>query len=98
MIQTLYKPFQHWSEGGSVYILSDLHFSDANCRRMDSNWIEPEEQIKIINDMVRKNDTFVCLGDVGDAKYLPAIKAHKKNYIFVLLSNIYSITNRPMTP
>ena len=52
MIQTLYKPFQHWSENGSVYILSDLHFADADCKLMDSSWIEPEEQIKIINDMV----------------------------------------------
>ena len=78
MIQTLYKPFQHWSDGGSVYILSDLHFADADCKLMDSNWIEPEEQIKIINNMVRKNDTFVCLGDVGNAKYLSEIKAGKK--------------------
>ena len=26
MIPTLYEPFRHWSEKGSVYILSDLHF------------------------------------------------------------------------
>ena len=24
MIVTLYEPFRHWSEGGSVYILSDI--------------------------------------------------------------------------
>ena len=24
MIATLYEPFRHWSEGGSVYILSDI--------------------------------------------------------------------------
>ena len=48
MIKTLYIPFQHWSENGSVYILSDLHFADVDCKLMDSNWIEPEEQIKII--------------------------------------------------
>lgn len=84
MIQTLYKPFQHWSEKGSVYILSDLHFADADCKLMDLNWIEPEEQIKIINDMVMKNDTFICLGDVGTAKYLSEIKARKK---ILLLGN-----------
>ena len=84
MIQTLYKPFQYWSENGSVYILSDLHFADVNCRLMDANWIEPEEQIRIINDMVMKSDTFVCLGDVGDAKYLSEIKARKK---ILLLGN-----------
>ena len=30
MILTLYEPFRHWSETGSVYILSDLHFADAD--------------------------------------------------------------------
>ena len=84
MIKTLYETFRHWSENGSVYILSDLHFADADCRLMDSNWIEPDEQIKIINDMVMKNDTFVCLGDVGKAKYLSEIKAKKK---ILLLGN-----------
>lgn len=28
MIPTLYEPFRHWSEGGSIYILSDLHFGE----------------------------------------------------------------------
>ena len=28
MIPTLYEPFRHWSEKGSVYILSDLHFDE----------------------------------------------------------------------
>lgn len=28
MIPTLYEPFRHWSEGGSIFILSDLHFDD----------------------------------------------------------------------
>ena len=31
MIPTLYGPFRHWSEKGSVYVLSDLHFDDADC-------------------------------------------------------------------
>lgn len=30
MIPTLYEPFRHWSEGGSVFILSDLHFDDED--------------------------------------------------------------------
>ena len=79
MISTLYEPFRHWSEGGSVYILSDLHFDDNDCKLMDPNWITPEEQLEIINKMVFKNDTFVCLGDVGDPRYVPMIKARKKD-------------------
>lgn len=78
MIQRLYEPFRHWSEGGSVYILSDLHFDDADCKLMDPDWVSPLEQIDIINKIVKASDTFVCLGDVGDGKYVPMIKARKK--------------------
>ena len=84
MISTLYEPFRHWSEKGSVYILSDLHFDDSDCKLMDPNWITPEEQLEIINKRVFKSDTFVCLGDVGDPKYVPMIKAGKK---ILLLGN-----------
>lgn len=84
MIPTLYNAFQHWSDGGSVYILSDLHLGDYDCKLMDPDWIEPEEQILIINEVVKKSDTFVCLGDVGEARYLEGIKARKK---ILLLGN-----------
>lgn len=36
MIKTLYKNFQHWSDTGSVYIMSDPHFGD-----IDMNWRLP---------------------------------------------------------
>ena len=78
MILTLYEPFRHWSEGGSVYILSDLHFDDEDCQLMNPGWITPQEQIEIINKTVMKNDTFICLGDVGKAEYIAEIKARKK--------------------
>ena len=78
MIAALYEPFRHWSEGGSVYIISDLHFGDSDCRLMDPNWISPEKQIEIINRTVLKNDTFVCLGDVGDPQYVPMINPRRK--------------------
>lgn len=84
MIPTLYEPFKHWSEGGSVFILSDLHFNDADCKLMDPDWIAAEEQIAIINKVVAKGDTFVCLGDVGDPKYVSLIQARKK---ILLLGN-----------
>ncbi|SCX09465.1 Endonuclease, Uma2 family (restriction endonuclease fold) [Lachnospiraceae bacterium YSD2013] len=84
MIATLYEPFRHWSETGSVYILSDLHLADSNCQLIASDWVSPEEQIDIINRTVMKNDTFVCLGDVGNPKYIPMIKARKK---ILLLGN-----------
>ena len=84
MIETLYEVFRHWSDGGSIYILSDLHFADSDCKMMDPNWITPGKQLELINNMVRKNDTFVCLGDVGDPKYVSMIKAGRK---ILLLGN-----------
>ena len=78
MIPTLYKIFQHWSKTGSVYILSDLHFADNDCKLMDPNWISPEKQLEIINKMVFKSDTFICLGDVGSPGYAANIKAGHK--------------------
>ncbi len=84
MISTLYEPFRHWSESGSVYILSDTHFDDSDCKLMNPDWITAEEQVDIINRIVFKNDTFVCLGDVGNPKYVPMIRARKK---ILLLGN-----------
>ena len=78
MITTLYEVFRHWSDGGSVYILSDLHFNDEDCLYMDPGWITPREQVAIINNMVMKGDTFICLGDVGNPEYIIDIKARKK--------------------
>ena len=78
MIKTLYPIFQHWSERGSVYILSDTHFEDSDCKLMDSNWITPEEQVKIINSMVHKNDTLIHLGDVGNPEWINKLKAGHK--------------------
>lgn len=78
MIKTLYKTFQRWSETGSVYILSDLHLGDSDCKFMDEHWITPEQQIRIINGMVHKSDTFICLGDVGSPEYAGKIKAGHK--------------------
>lgn len=77
MIPMLYKPFQHWAESGSVYIISDTHFADSDCKIMDSNWISPEEQVKILNKKCHRNDTLVILGDVGDLSYAAQLKAYK---------------------
>ena len=78
MIKTLYEIFQHWSAKGSVYLLSDLHLDDDDCLLMDPDWIPPEEQIWIINNKVTRNDTFICLGDVGSSDYAAQIKAGHK--------------------
>ena len=78
MIQSLYGPFRHWSESGSIYMLADTHFDDADCKLMDPEWIAAEEQLEIITGMVHRNDTFIHLGDVGNGKYIAEIRAKKK--------------------
>lgn len=84
MISTLYEPFRHWSEKGSVYILSDTHFKESDCKLMDPDWIEPDEQVNILNSLIMKNDTFVCLGDVGSPEYIKKLRVRKK---ILLLGN-----------
>lgn len=78
MIKTLYEKFQPWSKNGSIYVFSDSHFSDSDCKLMDPNWITPEEQVNIINKLVHKSDTLILLGDVGDVEWIKKLKAGYK--------------------
>lgn len=78
MLPQLYKTFQDWSAKGSVWIYSDPHFGDSDCKFMDPNWITPEEQVKKINDKVKKDDTLILLGDIGDIKYIQQLKVQYK--------------------
>lgn len=77
MIPTLYEPFKKWSKSGSVWIISDTHFSDDDCKLMDINWLDPQEHINLIKKYVHKNDTLIHLGDVGDTNWIKQIKAYK---------------------
>lgn len=78
MIPCLYEPFKHWTANGSIYIISDLHFADKDCKLMDSNWVSIEQQLKIINRMVMPNDCLICLGDMGNPAYMVCIRARQK--------------------
>ena len=78
MLPQLYKTFQDWSAKGSVWVYSDPHFDDSDCKIMDPNWITPEEQLKKINDKVKKSDTLILLGDIGNPEYIKRIKAGYK--------------------
>ena len=77
MIKSLYPIFQKWSATGSVYIISDTHFDDSDCKLMDPNWITPQEHMEIIKQDVRKGDTLIHLGDVGNPDYLNELKCYK---------------------
>lgn len=77
MINSLYETFRKWSATGSVYIISDTHFDDSDCKLMDPNWITPQEHMEIIKQNVRKGDTLIHLGDVGDPAYFDELKCYK---------------------
>lgn len=76
MITTLYKCFQHWSEKGSVYIISDTHFDDLDRNKMGYE-ISNFDQYQILYKTIHKNDTLIHLGDVGNPRYLLDVKGYK---------------------
>ena len=89
MIEGLYDVFKNWSAKGSVYIISDPHFSDtesfefrkAHGKLPDGvSSVEDLDDyiVKNINSVVHKNDTLVCLGDVGNIEYIKKLKAGYK--------------------
>ncbi len=89
MISILYDCFKYWSKAGSVYIYSDPHFSDAeHFKLLKANNNVPEGintveeldelQIKNINAFVHKNDTLICLGDIGNIEPVRKLKAGYK--------------------
>lgn len=77
MIPVLYERFQDWCKNGSVYIISDTHFDDDDCIKMDPNWMSPEDAVAILKKTVHKCDTLIHLGDVGNLEYMKQIKGHK---------------------
>ena len=76
MIKTLYKPFQHWSEKGSVYLISDTHFDDSDREIMGYDFSE-EVQIDRLKNRCHKNDTLIHLGDVGNPEWMNQLKCYK---------------------
>ena len=81
MIQSLYEPFRKWTDNGSVWLISDPHFDDADCKIMNKDWIKPEEHIQILNQNIYKNDTLVCLGDCGNLERFKELKC--RNLILI---------------
>ena len=77
MIKSLYPKFQEWSKNGSIWIISDTHFEDEDCKLMREDWILPEEHIAILKQYIHKNDTLIHLGDVGNPKWIAQLKGYK---------------------
>ena len=78
MINILYDCFKYWSEKGGIWLISDTHFGDSDCKFHNPDWISPDEQVRRINNLVGKNDTLIHLGDVGNAAYIDRLRAGRK--------------------
>lgn len=78
MIKTLYSTFQHWSDGGRVWITSDTHFDDCDCKLMDPNWPSALKAARELDRYVEKESTLIHLGDVGDPQYMRHIHCRHK--------------------
>lgn len=77
MYKHLYDSFKHWYHGGSIYFYSDPHFADLETQKLTHDYISDDEQVKMINSKIGKNDTLVILGDIGDKTYLKKIRGYK---------------------
>lgn len=77
MIDCLYDTFRSWSCLGSVYIISDTHFGDSQCREIDPLWPSPEAHIALLRNYITRDDTVIHLGDVGDPRYMEKIPGTK---------------------
>lgn len=73
----LYPSFNHWLKYDAIYLISDTHFDDADCKYMNPNWITPEEHIQILKKVLNKQTLLIHLGDVGNASYLDEFKCYK---------------------
>ena len=77
-IAGLYKTFDHWHQEGTLWIISDTHFGDADIRRGFPDRPVDDELVKRINSYVGRKDTLIMLGDVGDISYVKQLRAKYK--------------------
>ena len=95
MIDTLYDTFKKWSAKGSVYIISDPHFSDIESFEFRAKNNKLPKNVKTvveldnfivsnINRTVHKADCLIVLGDVGNIDCITKLKA---GYKVLLLGN-----------
>ena len=95
MLPQLYENFQRWSDGGTIWLYSDPHFDDTDCKAISTEWPSPEEQIAKINKKVHKGDTLIILGDIGNPEYIKRIKAGYK--ILIAGNHDLGLTNYKKT-
>ena len=77
---SLYTPFKHWAEGGSVYITSDPHFSDGapynyydNENDSIQSWIDKVKEVR--QHFVTAADEDFWLEDISNEEF----RIHEEN-------------------
>mgnify|MGYP006961868210 FL=1 len=78
MIPQLYEKFNDWNRYNNIWVYSDTHFDDSDCKQIDPDWPSPQKQVDLINKKVHRNDAFILLGDVGNPEWIRKIKAGYK--------------------
>lgn len=81
----LYEPFMKWYHGGTIWLYGDPHFQEDTEMEKYFRWPTSEERLARINKCVTKNDTFICLGDVGDR--LDLVSKIKCDYKVLITGN-----------
>ena len=66
-----------WNNYQTVFIISDLHFSDEDLRKGLPNRPSDEELVKRINARVGRRDILLVLGDCGDLEYVKQLRGYK---------------------
>ena len=69
-IAGLYKIFEHWSQTGTVWIISDTHFGDKELAAACPTRPSDEEFFNMIYSKIGKTDLLIHLGDVGNVEYV----------------------------
>lgn len=77
-IAGLYKLFDHWHQEGTVWVISDTHFSDLDLIAGVENRPSDEEIVRAINSKVGRCDTLIHLGDVGNIEVVKQLRAKRK--------------------
>ena len=77
-IAGLYKIFDHWHQEGTVFIISDTHFTDPDLIAGIKNRPSDEEIVRAINSKVGRCDTLLHLGDVGNIELVKQLRAKRK--------------------
>lgn len=66
-----------WNDYQTIFIISDLHFSDEDLRQGFPNRPSDEELVRRINAKVGRKDVLILLGDCGNPEFVRQLRGYK---------------------